>query len=226
MDHQSNQFKAVLFDLDGTLVDSMNLHALALSAVLRERLSLDFRPEELRHLISGRPSAEMLADFTRERIDELVQAWRDYERPLLSQVPLFPGVREMLSDLVKHGVKLAVVTSQTRDEMTLWRQQIKLDGFIDLWVSSDDVEKPKPAPDSVKVAVERLGCRPEESLMVGDSSFDLLAAKAAGVPFGAACWNPDTAQLLADLQPDLTFSLPAQVVELFTDDRPGKRARR
>jgi pyrophosphatase PpaX len=208
------KINTLLFDMDGTLVDSMRVHSLALSAVLHDYLGLDKEPGELSKIIAGRLTRETLVFFTAERLDELGRAWYEYEVPLRDQLKLFPGLSQALAALASRGIRLGVVTSQSRKEMQIMREIVGLDGLMKVWVSSDEVARAKPAPDPVLHAMKMLGSRPEETLMIGDTTYDLLAGRSAGVFTGAAGWNPDTPASIEGLQPDFYFSKPEEMLDL------------
>src|SRR5699024_2442262 len=109
----------------------------------------------------------------------------------------YPGIRDSLEALKRAGMRLGVVTSQTRIVNRRTRQIIGLEDLVDVWITGEDAA-PKPQPDTLLLALERLGGNPEKALMVGDTSFDIEASQAAGVMTGAALWGEgDEANLLA-----------------------------
>lgn len=183
--------RCAFFDLDGTLVDSIpGLHAGA-SKLARAHGLTELSIEELSSLV-GRGvrhlAARMLEAWkakgcrvdglnSDELADELVEIWSAPE----CRSRLFPGVRESLASLKDHGVKCALVTNK---DSGLTRELVDELGIAPLFshvLSAGDVERLKPAPDLIELALQKCGCSSEEAVMVGDSANDALAARAAGV---------------------------------------------
>ncbi|WDZ88002.1 HAD-IA family hydrolase [Micromonospora cathayae] len=204
--------RAVVFDLDGVLVDSFSVMRQAFTAAYREVVGAGEPPfaEYNRHLgryfpdimrIMGLP-LEMEEPFVRESLR------------LAGEIEPFPGVRDLLQRLREGGVATAVATGKSG-----WRARSLLDrlGMMELFdhvVGSDEVARPKPAPDIVLRALELLGARPQEAVMVGDAVTDLASARGAGVTAVAAVWaEVDEATLLA-AGPDLVLRRPAELAEL------------
>jgi pyrophosphatase PpaX len=181
---------AVLFDLDGTILDTNELIIRSFLHALRGVVPPEFGRE---HIIPhmGQPLVEQMRRFTgRDHVDDLIKAYREYNlREHDSLVTAFPHVAEVLERLKRAGLKIGVVT--TKLQMTAMRgmKLAGIDGFMDAVVAFDDVTHPKPHPEPVLKALERLSVRPEETLMVGDSPVDMQSAAAAGaVPVGVA-WS-------------------------------------
>ncbi len=203
----------VLFDLDGTLVDSLSLHAITLRQLLSDKLGIETNLDELRTKIIGIPSQTIMGWYVNhDRILEMILAWSEYEVPHLPELRLFPGMREALKVLTEHGIRIGVVTSQNRDEMGLMKSYIGLDDLINAWICIDDVCCPKPAPEPVQFAIETLGSHPENTLMIGDTPFDLSSAQAAGCQSGAAMWGFGDHQALQACHPDFTFCSPYEIL--------------
>jgi pyrophosphatase PpaX len=200
--------KGVIFDLDGTLVDSRDADLGALSQAYEqmtgERLSLD----QLSHFF-GVASEEAARQLVGERARELLERWSTiYHATLEDSIHFFPGVLDIVREIHERGMHLAVVTLQTRQEMNETRKVIQLDEWIDVWVALDDTTLPKPSPEPVLLALEKLNLPPEHSVMIGDSIKDMQAGRAAGLRIGAALWGAIDAEKLLATRPDYTFSQP------------------
>lgn len=206
--------KAVLLDLDGTLLDSLNIHTEAWTMMFKERLGITLKPGGLRPYI-GTPSTVILKDYVPDdQVPAMMEALVGYEVQLSDQLELFPEIRPALQELHSVGIKLAVVTSQTDAECDLARQSLNLEGIIDLWITSSMVSTPKPDPAPVFKAIELLNVDPAESIMVGDTFNDMEAGRNAGIRIGAVLWGFGQTERLLSYHPDFVFKHPGELLEL------------
>ncbi len=183
------RYGTVLFDLDGTLIDSgaMILASFrhATSTVLRREL-----PDEVfaAH-IGGRTLEEQMRIIDAERTAELVLAYREHNEPLHDALQAFDGVEDLLELLAGQGRRLGVVTAKRRATVEKAFALQPIGHHLGTLVTADDTERHKPHPDPLLAALERLAAPPEEAAYVGDSPFDVQAAKAAGVEAVAVTWG-------------------------------------
>lgn len=208
-----HRLRAVLFDLDGVLVDSFEVMRQAFTLAYRDVVGAGEPPfrEYNRHLgryfpdimrIMGLP-AEMEAPFVRE------------SSRLAGQVTLFPGIAELLRSLRQRGLRLAVATGKSGWRARSLLRRLGVLGLFDYVIGSDEVPSAKPAPDIVIRALDLLRVSPNELIMVGDALSDLAAARAAGVAAAAALWGEtDEVKLLA-AEPDLVLRDPAELAAMW-----------
>ncbi|MBO9608869.1 MAG: pyrophosphatase PpaX [Paenibacillaceae bacterium] len=195
--------ETVLFDLDGTIVDTNELIIATFLQVLEGRSDRTYTREELvPHM--GRPLLEQLRFFTgREDVAELVPLYREYNLARHDElVREFPHVREVVAALREGGIRLGVVTSKVRLTTDKGLKFCGLFDCMDAIVTFDDVDKPKPDPEGIVKAMQLLDANPETTLMVGDSQFDLLAAQAAGVKSAGVAWSLKGEAFLRQYKPD------------------------
>jgi HAD superfamily hydrolase (TIGR01509 family) len=175
----------VILDVDGTLVDSNDAHARAWVEALREHgRATGF--ERVRRLIGMGgdkllPAAVGIAADSEE--GEAIGERRGliFRERELPRVEAFPGSRELLHALRARGFRLAVASSAERDELEPLLRIAGADGLLEGKASGDDVDRSKPDPDAVSVALRRLRCAPAEAVMIGDTPYDVEAARRAGV---------------------------------------------
>ena len=195
---------AALFDFDGTLVDTTELIHQSLRHAAREVLGReDFSREELLRNV-GRPlprQMELLlvesgmAEGEAERVEELLQVYRLYnDENHEALIREFPGVEKALARLQSAGVEVAVVTSKRRPSVDLaLRSFPKLGEVVDRFVTMEDTTEHKPHPEPLLRGLELLGGIPkEQAAYIGDSPFDVAAAKAAGLTSVAVSWGAFT----------------------------------
>ncbi|HEY3313700.1 MAG TPA: HAD-IA family hydrolase [Bacillota bacterium] len=211
------RIKAVLFDLDGTLLDTI---ALILASYRHTaRVCLEREIDEawvMAHL--GDPLTVTMAEVCAERLDELITVYRQHnlaEHDRLTK--LFPGVREALQALEALGLRMAVVSSKMRLTVHRGLDLFQLTPFFDHVIALEDCPRHKPDPGPVLTALERLGIAPVEAVMVGDSPADVLAAKAAGARAVAVGWSRSDPKLIDEAGPTATVSTMAQLVGLIDE---------
>ncbi len=203
-------WKAVLFDLDGTLADTIELILRSFRHTMRTHLG-EVPPDERFLEIIGIPLPTQLRGFARDEGEaELMRlTYVAYQRDVHDEmVAPFPNAALVLSDLRRSGTRLAVVTSNDTRVARRTLEVCGLWGSVDAVVCADEVAEPKPHPESVHKALELLGLggRVEETLFVGDSPFDLRAGRAAGTYTAAAVWGAFSRDALAVEKPNFYLS--------------------
>ena len=206
----------VLFDLDGTLLDSTELILSSYRHTLRSHRG-EVPPDEVWIEGLGTPLRVQFRRFTDDpnEIDAMVATYRDHNLAHHdAMVSAFPGIAEAVRQLMERGVKLGIVTSKNRSSTIRGLQSGSLDNLFEVLVTADDVESPKPDPEPVRLALEQLDTEAEETVFVGDSPHDLVAGRAGGVATAAVLWTPFRREQLALHRPDYWIENPAQLVEL------------
>ncbi len=205
---------AVLFDLDGTLLDSYALISESFKHACRQVLTRELTQEDVLERW-GWPLHVRFEGVDPSRINELVHAYLAYYEANQDRlVKLFPGIREMLDALKARRVRMAIVTSKRRYTTGLTVRKFDLASYFGAVISEQDARAPKPAPDPIHEALHRLEVRPEEALMVGDGVFDIQAARAAGVCSAAALWGTHELEALRASGADYILPTTADVVAL------------
>ncbi|PYE23912.1 pyrophosphatase PpaX [Rhizobium sp. PP-CC-3A-592] len=197
--------KHVLFDLDGTLVDTRAAVVACYTQVFRTRLDSEFPPKRfpIPDLFAMRP-AEVFALVAPDRIDELHAAYRDTYPRCTDHVKVFAGVRDMIVDLVEQGRRPSVVTNKG-----LERTLIDLDvagiepSLFAAIVTAEDTADRKPHPAPILLGLERAGARADEAVYVGDGPQDILAARAAGLDVVAVTYGFYERAVLESHAPDV-----------------------
>jgi HAD superfamily hydrolase (TIGR01509 family) len=179
--------EAVIFDIDGTLLDSVDLHAQAWQEAFRH-FGHDIRFDEIRSQI-GKGGDQLLPVFlSRKELNEKGKALEEYRSGLfkekyLPRVKPFPGVRELFQKIKANGQQVALASSAKGDELKEFEQIAHIEDLVEVETSSADAARSKPHPDIFEAALDRLGkkIRREEAIVVGDSPHDAEAANRAGL---------------------------------------------
>jgi pyrophosphatase PpaX len=200
--------KAALFDFDGTLVDTTELIYQSLRHATHEVLGRDDLSREVLLANVGQPlprQMELLAGGEAERVEDLLQSYRlhneEHHDALIRE---FPNIEESLARLQSGGVEVAVVTSKRRFSVELALKSFPgLGKVVDRFVTMEDTTEHKPHPEPLLKGLELLGgVLREEAAYVGDSPFDVAAAKAAGLTSVAVSWGAFPEDALREAEPD------------------------
>ncbi|MDX6442507.1 MAG: pyrophosphatase PpaX [Gaiellaceae bacterium] len=183
------RFPVVLFDLDGTVVDSGSIILASMRHATREVLGRDFGDAELMQAVGGPGLEAQMEVFAPERVDELVQVYRAHNEPLHDELEACAGMEDVLLRLHEQGHRLGIVTAKRRSTVELAFARVPIAHLFETVVGGDETLKHKPDPEPLLLAAERMNARPAETAYVGDSPFDIRAAKAAGMYAIAVTWG-------------------------------------
>jgi pyrophosphatase PpaX len=183
------RFPTVLFDLDGTVVDSGAIILASMRHATREVLGREYSDEELLRTVGGPGLEAQMQTLDPERADELVDVYRAHNIPLHNGLEACVGMAPVLMRLRDDGRRLGVVTAKRRDTAELAFATVPLGHLFEVIVGGDETERHKPDPEPLLLGAERLGADPAQTAYVGDSPFDVLAAKAAGMYAVAVTWG-------------------------------------
>lgn len=190
---------AVLFDLDGTIIDTNELIIQSFIHALRGTVPETFGRDQIIPYM-GQTLKDQLRLFSgQDDVTALTTAYREYNQRMHDEmVSLFPDVAETAAELKRHGIKLGVVTTKMRQTTEMGLRLFGLFELMDVIVTLDDVEHAKPHPEPVLKAMAAIGSDPGRTLMVGDSTVDIeSAARAGAIPVGVA-WSLKGEAVLRD----------------------------
>lgn len=193
----------VLFDLDGTIIDTNELIISSFMHVLEKHV----QPPLTREVIipkMGMTLEQQLQFFSgSEDVTHFHQAYRTYNDAHHDEmVQPFPHVLEVIKELDRRGITMGVVTTKNKPGTFRVLEMFGLDKYMKAIVTVMDVEHPKPHPEPVLMAIKQLGADPEATLMVGDSPVDIQSAKAAGARSAGVAWSLKGEKVLREYNPD------------------------
>ena len=207
------RLRAVLFDLDGTLIDSAEDIGLALKKTLKDIGLEELYPDDVRKYIGGGVKAlleRVLGDKFREEYVELFR--RHYlSNPVVYTKP-YEGVPEVLKELKGKGVKLAVVSNKLEELSREILRRLDLLDYFDFVAGGDTFPEKKPSPVPVLKTLEILGEEPGGALIVGDTEADIVAGKSAGTSTALASWGYVR---INSVKPDFMFKKPLEILSVL-----------
>ena len=184
------RFPVVLFDLDGTLIDSGPMIIASMKHAAKTVLGRDVPEEVLAAAVGGPGLVAQMQALDPDRVDDLVATYRRHNEPLHEELEAFWEVVEVLPRLREEGRRLGIVTAKRRETVQLAFDRLPgLESSFEVVIGSEDTERHKPDPEPILEALARLDAAPEDAAYVGDSPFDVRAAKAAGVHAVAVAWG-------------------------------------
>lgn len=212
--------KAIFWDLDGTLVDTKSLLIEVLQEYYLEVFGWEVTlPMILRYFNNGLTDQvkKIARDLEKEITPEEAQAFgrKVLDRKNELELPFLPNAKELLLEAKKLGLKLALCSNNTHADLEKNMKMLGLEGFFDVIVGDDDVEKKKPAPDMLLLAMDKLGLNAEEVVHVEDSPPGIKAGKAAGVKVLATATGTKTVDELEPFEPN---EIVADLTEITLDE--------
>lgn len=180
----------ILFDYDGTLMDTNEVVLQSWQHTFRTLKGHEEDPAVIRKTF-GEPLVMTLQNtFPDVPLEKSLDIYRTFQKEVFTDfVELFPGVMSLLEALKNKGYKMGLVTSRTKDTTWAGLHHYGMDKYFDAVITAGDTDKHKPDPEPILITLDKLGSSPEDSIMVGDTMFDLLCAKNAGVKSVMVDWS-------------------------------------
>jgi pyrophosphatase PpaX len=209
-------FPVILFDFDGTVVDSGAIILASMRHATREVLGQDFDDADLLQAVGGPGLEAQMAVFAPDQVDELVRVYRAHNEPLHDELEACVGMEDVLVRLHDEGRRLGIVTAKRRSTVDLAFARVPISHLFETVVGGDETERHKPDPEPLLLAAERMGVDPSTCAYVGDSPFDIRAAKAAEMFAVAVTWGRihDRGRLERE-EPDAIADSAEELLELL-----------
>jgi pyrophosphatase PpaX len=210
------RFPVVLFDLDGTVIDSGAIILASMRHAAKEVLGVEPRDEELMAAVGGPGLEAQMHALAPDRVQELVNVYRAHNEPLHEGLVCCPGIDDVLVRLKDEGRRLGIVTAKRRKTVELAFAQVPIAHLFETVVGGDETERHKPDPEPLLLALDRLGSGPEDAAYVGDAPFDIQAAKVAGIFSVAVGWGGiHTRERLEQEQPDAFVDTAEELLDVL-----------
>lgn len=185
-------YKCVIFDVDGTLIDTEEGILASLKRVVKEELNQDIDLDKLRFAL-GITGDAALSKLGIKNIAKANQNWIKYIEDYSHLIKVYDGIEEILIRLNNAGIYTGIVTSRTVQEIENDLLPFGLQKYINTIISADDTEKHKPDPDPLLKFIEVSKTSPSSALYIGDTIYDMKCANSAGIDFALALWGAKSA---------------------------------
>ena len=203
--------KYVIFDVDGTILDTEKAILKSLQKVLKEE-SKDYQLEDLRFAL-GIPGKETLRRLNIIDVERVHPKWSKTVLEFSHEVSVFQDLENVLKILSESPVRTGIVTSKTKQELVDEFEPFGLNSFFEYTISASDTEKHKPHPDPLLACLDGLNANQDETIYIGDSIYDMQCANSAGVKFALALWGSKTTDGFESA--DFVLKEPKDILDLI-----------
>ncbi|WMJ81577.1 HAD family hydrolase [Clostridium sp. MB40-C1] len=207
------RYSHVVFDIDGTLIDSEKAVLNSLQKTILEEKGIEKSLEELRFAL-GIPGKVALSRLDIENLEEVEEKWDEYSKEYCHEITLFDGIRYVVQALKSKSIKLGIITSKTRKEYESDFVRFGLDSYFDVVICADDTKKHKPNGDPMEKYLEIANARREDTIYIGDSIYDMQCAKNAGVHSVLALWGRDDCN---NLEATYKLNNPKDILDILIE---------
>lgn len=207
------KIQTVLFDLDGTILDSNELINASFAYTFKQ-YGYSFTKEEITHF-NGPPLRESFAKVDPDQVEEMIQTYRAFNIDKHeTYIKLFPNVIETLEQLKEQHIDIGIVTSKMRSSVEVGMEMTGLNRYFETIVTIDDVSESKPHPESVIKAMKQLNGEAHSTIMVGDNYHDIIAGQRAGVRTAGVAWSSKGEDYLASYKPTYMLQNMKHLLEI------------
>ncbi len=211
----TNKITTVLFDLDGTLIDTNELIIATYLHTLEKYYPSKYVREDVLPFL-GPTLHEAFGGIDPDRVEEMITEYRAFNIAKHDElVTEFPNVSETIKALKERGYKLGIVTTKRLDVAMMGLRLMNLEPFFEVIVAYEHVTRTKPDPEPIFKALEQLGSTPSESIMVGDNFHDILAGKNAGTMTAGCAWSIKGREYVASYEPDYMLENMADLLTVL-----------
>jgi beta-phosphoglucomutase len=205
--------KAIIFDLDGTLIDSIPAHVRAYQRLANDEFGIYLEQESiLKHFgKKTRDIIKALLPVYEKDLDALVKKKQSYYREAFDSIKLLPGINKVLDTIKEKGIRCALGTSSSRRNVDIVIKKFNLE--FDAIITGEDVERGKPSPDTFLTLAQRLNLSPKDCLVIGDAVYDILAAKKAGMKAIGVLTGSTTREEMKTTEADAIFENLLEFIE-------------
>ncbi|MFE8695983.1 HAD family hydrolase [Cytobacillus sp. FJAT-53684] len=206
--------KAIIFDFDGTLADTLPVCYYAFQAVFKEFDHIEVTSDEIKAMFGPSETGIIRENLMNSNHDEAIELYYEKYREKHRELVLEnEEINNLLQLLKREGYQLGIVTGKASRSLFISLEYLNMNDVFDVIITGDDVNKPKPHPEGVKKALEQLNISNTEAIFLGDSDADILAGKQANVHTIGVQWLPNYQTLEFSVQPDQMFSSVAELIQ-------------
>jgi pyrophosphatase PpaX len=212
------KIKAIIFDFDGTLADTLPVCFFAFQAVFKKFDNRELTPEEIKSMFGPSETGIIRKNLINTDHEKAIELYYEkYNSAHQSLVQKNAEINNLLMRLKKEGYKLGIVTGKGSRSLDLSLKCLEMAHFFDVIITGDDVESPKPHPEGINKALEQLNISNKEAIFLGDSDADILAGKQANIHTIGVQWLQNYQTIEFSVQPDEFYSNISDFNQFLTD---------
>ncbi|GEL76532.1 pyrophosphatase PpaX [Tenuibacillus multivorans] len=209
--------RTILFDLDGTLIDTNELIVESFKHTIREHLGEEYKREDILPFM-GSPLRDMLEKVKPDEVEDMMKTYRTHNLANHDLfVKSFDGVFETIKALHEKGIPMAIVTTKIHKTALKGLALTELDQFFDVVIGLDDVSQAKPDPEPVLKGIRALNGDPGTTLMIGDNSHDIHAGQNAGTKTAGVAWSAKGRDFIESLEPDYVLNHISDLLDIVEE---------
>lgn len=206
--------KAIIFDFDGTLADTLPICFYSFQAVFKEFDNIDLTEDEIKSMFGPSETGIIRENLIHSNHDQAIELYYEkYNEQHRELVLDNQKINDLLLQLKSAGYRLGIVTGKARRSLLISLECLKMNDLFDVIITGDDVDQPKPHAEGIYKALEHLGIKNAEATFLGDSDADILAGKQADIQTVGVQWLPNYQTLEFTVQPDQMFSSVDEFME-------------
>ena len=209
------RYKAILYDIDGTLLNTLDMNMYPLMQIIREELGEDWAFDQVTRF-AAQPGRKTLADLGIRDIDTVYARWVRYVNAYGKGAEPFDGIPELLHAARELGIRQAIVSSKHAKQYAIDMGRPGFDLFMETAVLCEDTQKHKPDPEPLNECLRRLGLTAADTLYLGDARSDLEAARNAGMDFAYASWGSHSP--VGQEEADYWLAHPSELLTLLRNE--------
>ncbi len=198
-------FDGIIFDVDGTLTSTNELIFASFNHIAKKYLNKTFTDEEIIALF-GPPEDHILREMTGENFESAHKDYYDFYHANHNEMAdIYPGIKDLIQKIKQENLPLGIFTGKGRKAAIITLEVLDIFKYFDLIVTGDDVKEHKPAPEGIKMFLEKFKLNPEKVLLIGDAPADIIAAHAAGIKIASVVWDSYAKEKVIELNGDFIF---------------------
>jgi HAD superfamily hydrolase (TIGR01549 family) len=208
------KYTGIIFDIDGTLTSTNQLIFAAFNHIAEKYLHKHFTDDEITAMF-GPTEDVILKQWCPDNYDAARNDYYDFYEKNHGMADLYPGIIEILNILKNKNVLLSIYTGKGRDASIITLKKLKIYDYFNLIITGDEVKEHKPSPEGITLFLEKFHLSKDNVLMVGDSTADINASRAAGVKVASVIWDSYSKEAVLKLNPDYLFNSVAELKEFL-----------
>jgi HAD superfamily hydrolase (TIGR01509 family) len=205
-----NQFKGIIFDIDGTLTSTNELIFASFNFITKKYLGRTYTNEEILKWF-GPTEDVILKEFCGDNYEKAREEYYKFYSDNHYMADIYPGVKEILEELKSRGVLLSIYTGKGREATSITLKKLGIYGYFDLIITGDEVKEHKPSPEGIEIFLKKFNLNKNDVIMIGDSPSDIKAARAAGVKVASVLWDSLARHHVLKMNSDYVFHTVAEL---------------